>query len=148
MERLLGAICGGLSGVCSNRGAVQAQTEDAHVCYEANQWISQLFVKGKEGIDPMTGEEVVRFLTDLRSLNDAIAYPGHWNQEMSIIADIKANVPQWTEYYAKEDVSNTFEGMITVEGQERLLAVAPPVRLNADSFIDEGRGGTRTEAVR
>ena len=46
------------------------------VAYEANQWISQLFVKGKGRIDPATGEETVRFLTDLRSLNNAIAYPG------------------------------------------------------------------------
>ena len=107
------------------------------VAYEANQWISQLFVKGKGRIDPATGEEAVRFLTDLRSLNNAIAYPGHWNQEMPTLADIKADVPQWAEYYAEEDVSNAFEGMITVEGQEHLLIVAPPVRLNADSFTDK-----------
>ena len=107
------------------------------VAYEANQWISQLFVKGKGRIDPATGEEAVRFLTDLRSLNNAIAYPGHWNQEMPTLAHIKADVPQWAEYYAEEDVSNAFEGMITVEGQEHLLTVAPPVRLNADSFTDK-----------
>ena len=107
------------------------------VKYEANQWISQLFVKGKGRIDPVTNEEAVRFLTDLRSLNNAISYPGHWNQEMPTLADIKADVPQWAEYFAEEDVSNAFEGMHTVEGQEHLLTVAPPVRLNADSFTDE-----------
>jgi hypothetical protein len=107
------------------------------VKYEANQWISQLFVKGKGRIDPVTNEEAVRFLTDLRSLNDAISYPGHWNQEMPTLADIKADVPQWAEYFAEEDVSNAFEGMQTEEGQEHLLTVAPPVRLNADSFTDE-----------
>ena len=107
------------------------------VAYEANQWISQLFVKEKGKIDPETGEEAVRFLTDLRSLNNAIAYSGHWNQEMSTLADIKADVPQWAEYYAEEDVSNAFEGMITMEGQEHQLTVAPPVRSNADSFTDE-----------
>lgn len=53
------------------------------------------------------------------------------------MADIKADAPQWAEYYAEEDVSNAFEGMITVEGQEHLLTVAPPVRMNADSFTDK-----------
>ena len=81
------------------------------VKYEANQWISQLFVKGKGRIDPVTNEEAVRFLTDLRSLNNAISYPGHWNQEMPTLADIKADVPQWAEYFAEEDVSNAFEGI-------------------------------------
>ena len=95
------------------------------------------FVKGKGRLDPTTGEEAMRFLTDLRSLNNAISYPGHWNQEMPTLADTKADVPQWAEYYAEEDVSNAFEGMLTVEGQEHLLTVAPPVRLNADSFTDE-----------
>ena len=101
------------------------------VAYEANQWISQLFVKVKGRIDPST----VKFLTDLRSLNNAIAYPDHWNEQMPTL---KADAPQWAEYYAAGDVSNAFEGMITMEGQEQLLTVAPPVRLNADSFTDEG----------
>ena len=61
----------------------------------------------------------MRFLTDLRSLDNAIAYPGHWNQEMPTLADIKADVPQWSECYAEEDVSK--RTMITVEGQEHLL---------------------------
>ena len=60
------------------------------VAYEANRWISQLFVKGKGRIDPATREEAVRFLTDLRSLNNAIAYPGHWNQKMPALADIES----------------------------------------------------------
>lgn len=47
------------------------------VAYEANQWISQLPVKGKGRIDPATGVEAGRLLTGLRSLNNAIAYPGH-----------------------------------------------------------------------
>ena len=84
------------------------------VAYEANQWISQLFVTGKGRIDPATGEEAVRSLTDLRSLNNTIAYPGHWNQEMPTLAHIKTDVPQWAEYYAEEDVSNAFEEMLTV----------------------------------
>ena len=71
--------------------------------YEVNQWISQLFVKGKGRIDPATGEEAVRFLTDLSNLNNAIAYPGHWNQEMPTLEDIKADVPQLAKYYAEED---------------------------------------------
>ena len=46
-------------------------------------------------------------------------------------------MPQWEEYYAEEDVSIAFEGMITMEGQEHLLTVAPPMRLNADSFTEK-----------
>jgi len=49
------------------------------VKYEANQWISQMFIKGKGRVDPATGEEAVRFLSDLRSLNNAIDYPAQWN---------------------------------------------------------------------
>ena len=56
---------------------------------------------------------------------------------MPTLADIKADVPQWAEYYAEEDVPNAFEGVITGEGQEHLLTVAPLVSLNADSFTDE-----------
>ena len=56
---------------------------------------------------------------------------------MPTLADIKADAPQWTEYYAEEDVPNAFEVMITVEGQEHLLIVAPSVRLNANSVTDE-----------
>ena len=107
------------------------------VAYEANQWVSQLSVKGKGRIGPATREETGRFLTDWRSLNNAIVYPGHWNQEMPTLAGMKVDVPRWAKYYAEEDVSNAFEGMLTVEGQEHLLTGAPPVRLNADSFTDE-----------
>ena len=53
-------------------------------------------MKGKGRLDPATGEEAVRFLTDLRSLNNAIACPGHWNQEMptQFGRDVKADIPR------------------------------------------------------
>ena len=107
------------------------------VKYEANQWISQMFIKGKGRVDPATGEEAVRFLSDLRSLNSAIDYPAQWNQEMPTLADLRADVPRWAEYFASEDVSNAFEGMSTVEGQEHLLTVAPPIKLNMENFTEE-----------
>ena len=44
------------------------------VAYEAHQWITQLFVKGKGRIDPMTGREAARFSTGLRSLDNAIPF--------------------------------------------------------------------------
>jgi hypothetical protein len=107
------------------------------VKYEANRWISQMFIERKGRVDPATGEEAVRFLSDLRSLNNAIDYPAQWNQEMPTLADLRADVPRWAEYFASEDVSNAFEGMTTVGGQEHLLTVAPPIRLNMESFTEE-----------
>ena len=56
---------------------------------------------------------------------------------MPTLADLRADVPRWAEYFASEDVSNAFEGMTTVGGQEHLLAVAPPIRLHMGSFTEE-----------
>ena len=44
------------------------------VAYEAHQWISQMFVKGKGRIDSMTAREAARVLTGLRSSNNMMAF--------------------------------------------------------------------------
>ena len=107
------------------------------VKYSHEQWICQVFAKGKGRIDAMTGEEAVRFLTDLRSLNSAITYPAHWNLEMPTLEALRADVPRWARYFSQEDVSNAFESMLLLPGQEHLLTVAPPIRLSAETFTDE-----------
>ena len=45
--------------------------------YNSSMWISPMFVKAKGRQDPLTGEEAVRFLSDLRALNRSLVYPDH-----------------------------------------------------------------------
>jgi hypothetical protein len=47
------------------------------VPYHYKQWISMLFTKDKKRIDPDTGLQALRFLTDLRSVNSSIDYSGY-----------------------------------------------------------------------
>ena len=48
------------------------------VKYEASQWISPMFVKPKGRQDPITGLELLRFLTDFRAVNQELCWKAHW----------------------------------------------------------------------
>ena len=96
-----------------------------------------MFVKAKGRQDPLTGEEAVRFLSDLRTLNRSLVYPEHWVQESATLDDLRGEVPSWARYYAMEDISSAFEGCKVAEGQEHLLTVAPPIPLGPDDFTKE-----------
>ena len=61
--------------------------------YDSSMWISPMFVKAKGREDPLTGEEAVRFLSDLRALNKSLVYPSHWVQESATLDDLRGEVP-------------------------------------------------------
>ena len=42
---------------------------------ERERWIASMFCKGKDRINPDTGLEAIRLLTDFRRLNAAITCP-------------------------------------------------------------------------
>jgi hypothetical protein len=106
------------------------------VAYSHAQWISMMFVKAKGRKDPETGEEALRFLTDLRAVNAGLDWSGFWNEWMPTLTDMKRGVPRWAKWFAVEDVADVFEHVLMARGDENMLTVAPPVRLTPDMFTD------------
>ena len=48
------------------------------VKYKTSQWVSPMFVKPKGRQDPVTQLELLRFLTDLRAVNQELCWKAHW----------------------------------------------------------------------
>ena len=107
------------------------------VPYNYKQRISMLFTKDKKRIDPETGLQALRFLTDLRAVNSSIDYSGHWKQWMPTIEEMRRSIPIWAKRFACEDVKDAFEHVILDEEDWHMLTVAPPVRLKQSDFTDE-----------
>ncbi len=116
--------------------------------YDYRQWISALFVKPKGRVDPDTGEEALRFLTDLRALNNALEWSAHWVEWSPTLENMRESVPKWAKWFFGEDVADAFEHVLLEPGDERLLTVAPPIKLTPDMFSDgelKGWGYTKEE---
>jgi hypothetical protein len=96
-----------------------------------------MFVKAKGRDDPETGMEAVRFLTDLRALNNALEWPAHWVQNTPTIESARNDVPAWAAWFSSEDVKDAFEGMVIAEGSRHYLTVAPPVPLGPGDISKE-----------
>jgi hypothetical protein len=107
------------------------------VPYGPDQWIIMMFAKGKGRIDPETGEEAVRFLTDLRQVNAALKWPEHWNDQMATLQALREDVPSWAAWFSAEDISNAFEGIDLSDELREMLTVVPPVPLGPRVFTPE-----------
>ena len=107
------------------------------VRYNVNQWVSPMFVKPKGRQDPMTGLELLRFLTDFRAVNAGLQWNAHWVSWMPTLEDMRASVPRWAKWFWPEDIKDAFEHVVVVEEDREKLTVAPPVRLTASMFTHE-----------
>ena len=56
--------------------------------YDSSMRTSPMFVKAKGRTNPLTGEEAVQFLSDLRGLNKSLVYPEHWVQYSATLGDL------------------------------------------------------------
>ena len=107
------------------------------VRYESNQWIANMFCKGKGRENPETGLEAIRLLTDFRKINAAIAWPKWWTEECPTIDRVKQSIPKTANYFASEDISDAYESARTSDDSRHLLTAVPPVVLKASMFSDE-----------
>ena len=107
------------------------------VKYNENQWISQMFVKFKGRIDPDTLMEAFRALTDLRTVNDNIDYPKFWEQMCNTIDQMVQTMPEYAEWFASEDISDAYEGMMIAMGDTSFLTCVPPIQLKWSDFTVE-----------
>ena len=107
------------------------------VTYNRKHWISRMFTKGKDRINPETNLEAIRFLTDLRELNSAIDWPGQWNDECPTIEGVASMIPKSAKYFAAEDIKDAYEGVDIDERCRHLLTVAPPFEIWASQYTDD-----------
>ena len=107
------------------------------VKHEREQWIANMFCKGKDRINPDTGLEAIRLLTDFRRLNAAITWPVQWNEECPTIEGIRQAIPHGSKWFASEDLSDAYESATVHPSCRHLLTAAPPVKLKASDFTDE-----------
>jgi site-specific DNA-cytosine methylase len=107
------------------------------VPYDSEAWISMMFVKAKGRIDPESGLEAVRFLSDLRPVNSALDWPAHWMDKCPSIEGVRLDVPWWACWFAEEDVSDAYESMKLKEHLKNMLCCAPPIPIGPDTFSDE-----------
>lgn len=64
------------------------------VTYQSDQWIAHTFCKNKNRINPETGLDAIRLLTDYRIFNSASWWPPQWNMDCPTIEKIKASIPK------------------------------------------------------
>jgi hypothetical protein len=102
------------------RGHVQLTT------HKREQWIANMFCKGKKRINLETLLEAIRLLTDFRNLNSAITWPVQWKEECPTIEGVKMNIPRGAKWFASEDVSDAYESAVVHETSRHLLTAAPP----------------------
>ena len=107
------------------------------VRHEREQWIANMFCKGKGRINPDTALEAIRLLTDFRRLNAAITWPVQWNEECPTIEGIRQAIPHGSKWFASEDLSDAYESATVHPSCRHLLTAAPPVKLKASDFIDK-----------
>jgi site-specific DNA-cytosine methylase len=107
------------------------------VTYSRDQWVSRMFTKGKDRINPETGMEAIRFLTDLRELNKAIQWPSQWGDECPTIEHVTSTIPRDARYYAGEDIKDAYEGVNMDQRSRHLVTVAPPFEVLASDYTDE-----------
>ena len=91
---------------------IELRTRRGHVrltTHRREQWIANMFCKGKKRINPETLLEAIRLLTDFRNLNSAITWPVQWNEECPTIEGVKMNIPRGARWFASEDVSDAYE---------------------------------------
>jgi hypothetical protein len=96
-----------------------------------------MFVKAKGRVGPETQEGALRFLTDLRAVNGCLDWSGFWNEWLPTLSDMKRAVPRNARWFAVEDIADAFEHVLVMEGDERMLTAAPPIKLGPDDFTDE-----------
>ena len=62
--------------------------------HKREQWIANMFCKGKKRMNPETLLGAIRLLTDFRNLNSAITWPVQWNEDLECtrIGGVKINI--------------------------------------------------------
>ena len=107
------------------------------VKYKTSQWISPMFVKPKGRQDPITGLELLRFLTDFRAVNQELCWKAHWVDWMPTLEGMRVSIPRWARWFWPEDIKDAFEHVVVAEKDREKLTVAPPIRLDDGSFTEE-----------
>ena len=111
----------------ATRSEILSEIELGHlkeVQYDSNMWISPLFVKAKEKLDPETGLPRVRLLADLKLLNPNLVHPEYWahmGPNRSTFAGFIR--PSSNLHFAKIDISNAFHTCPVAENSRHLLVV-------------------------
>ena len=54
-----------------------------------------MFVKPKGRQDPITGLELLTFLTDFKAVNQELCLKAHWVDWMPAPEDIRVTIPRW-----------------------------------------------------
>jgi hypothetical protein len=107
------------------------------VTYDRKFWISRMFTKGKDRVNPETGLEAIRFLTDLREVNKAIQWPKQWGDECPTIERVAETIPRSARFFASEDVKDAYEGCGMDKRSRHMVVAATPFEVWAHQFTDE-----------
>ena len=96
-----------------------------------------MFVKPKGRQDPITGLELLRFLTDFRAVNQELCWKAHWVDWMPTLEDMRVSMPRWARWFWLEDIKDAFEHVVVAAEDREKLTVAPSIMLDAISFTTE-----------
>ena len=94
------------------------------VKYNYKQWISPMFVKPKGRKDPLTGLELLRFLTDFRAVNSVLEWAGHWAAWMPTLGDMRISIPRSARWSFPEDIRGAFGHVVAhPDGRGKLTLI-------------------------
>jgi hypothetical protein len=81
-----------------------------------------MFVKLKGRKDPETGLEMLRFLTDFRTVNSVLEWAEHWVARMPTLEDMRVSIPRSAQCFFPKDVKDAFDHVVVhrMTGTSRL----------------------------